>query len=87
MDISTEDTMLIVAMQNVQKKLQELQFWLNKKYEETSYKGVVIVATSQEHINNCQTVINSIIAEIKPIAASMVSGNTPPVVAPEEPEE
>jgi len=86
MELSTEDTSLILVMQKMQKKLQELQFWLNKKYEETSYNGVVIITGSQTHIDNCQGVIDSIIADFKPMAAAMSSGNTVSKVKPEDPE-
>lgn len=56
---------------------RELSFWYNKKYEQVSYKGLLILEATPEQKGACDTVIDTIHQKLLALVESKIQQSVP----------
>lgn len=56
---------------------RELSFWYNKKHEQVSYKGQLILEATKEQKGACDTVLDTIHQKLLDLVQSKIQQSTP----------
>jgi len=56
---------------------RELSFWYNKKYEQVSYKGLLILEATPEQKSACDTVLDTIHQKLLALVQAKIQQATP----------
>ncbi len=56
---------------------RELSFWYNKKYEQVSYKGLLILEATPEQKSACDSVLDTIHQKLLALVQGKIQQSTP----------